>query len=411
MAAIRHWPGDCYRVGGATGLGPKAWIQRYIYEDARRRPAVGRHAPHMPKFVPSLALILFAGALLGWVIFFGFALLAGASGWPWYPHFDKVGQDKLLDAIKSAVTALGVIGGVFAVVYAYRKQRIEEAGGHRLDAEQLSKRYQDAAEQLGHEKAAVRLAGVYSMARLADEWPEQRQVCIDVLCAYIRMPASESDTHDQHVRRAIFSVIRQHLQKSAEPSWSELMFDFTEANFCNLELDGAIFKTRPIFTRAQFSASCSLASVQFLRGVELQRIKISGDFSLTNVVVKQGALDVDGFTLQSGRFDVAVTGFDDISWVMLGFATISGGKFSLYSIHMAAPRSIFMNHVTVSGQAEVFIGDRPYILEPAPGPLCPVEAKQWVVGGGRVALAKRLSDAGALNWEPQSVADGTVTWV
>lgn len=25
-------------------------------------------------------------------------------------------------------------------------------------------------------------------ARLADDWTEQRQACIDVLCAYLRMP-------------------------------------------------------------------------------------------------------------------------------------------------------------------------------------------------------------------------------
>jgi hypothetical protein len=37
---------------------------------------------------------------------------------------------------------------------------------------------------LGHEKPAVRLGGVYAMARLADNWDEQRRVCIDVLCAY-----------------------------------------------------------------------------------------------------------------------------------------------------------------------------------------------------------------------------------
>ena len=35
---------------------------------------------------------------------------------------------------------------------------------------------------------AVRLAGVYAMAGLADDWPENRQTCVDVLCAYLRLP-------------------------------------------------------------------------------------------------------------------------------------------------------------------------------------------------------------------------------
>ena len=61
----------------------------------------------------------------------------------------------------------------------------------RAEADARAKRYQDAASQLGHEKAAVRLAGVYAMAGLADDWRAQRQQCVDVLCAYLRMsPAS-----------------------------------------------------------------------------------------------------------------------------------------------------------------------------------------------------------------------------
>lgn len=93
-----------------------------------------------------------------------------------------------LDVIKTTITVAGFVGAVLVGVYGYRKQRLVEGDAHRADAEQFSQRYTTAAEQLGHEKAAVRLAGVYAMARLADDWAEERQVCIDVLCAYLRMP-------------------------------------------------------------------------------------------------------------------------------------------------------------------------------------------------------------------------------
>src|SRR5271170_7855916 len=53
----------------------------------------------------------------------------------------------------------------------------------------LNERFATAAGQLGDDKPpAVRLAGVYSMAGLADDWEENRQTCIDVLCAYLRLP-------------------------------------------------------------------------------------------------------------------------------------------------------------------------------------------------------------------------------
>ena len=53
----------------------------------------------------------------------------------------------------------------------------------------LNERFDTVAEQLGSDKPpAVRLAGVHAMAGLADDWQDNRQTCIDVLCAYLRMP-------------------------------------------------------------------------------------------------------------------------------------------------------------------------------------------------------------------------------
>src|SRR5689334_12571378 len=52
----------------------------------------------------------------------------------------------------------------------------------------LNERFATAAEQLGSDKPAVRLTGVYAMAGLADDWEENRQTCVNVLCAYLRMP-------------------------------------------------------------------------------------------------------------------------------------------------------------------------------------------------------------------------------
>jgi hypothetical protein len=66
-------------------------------------------------------------------------------------------------------------------------EKIAGEAAKRAQAEALAKRYQDAATQLGHDKAPVRLAGVYAMARLADDWAEQRQTCINVLCGYLRI--------------------------------------------------------------------------------------------------------------------------------------------------------------------------------------------------------------------------------
>src|SRR4029450_9487158 len=45
-------------------------------------------------------------------------------------------------------------------------------------------------EQLGHEKAPVRLGALYSLDHLAQDNPQYRQTVVDVFCAYMRMPST-----------------------------------------------------------------------------------------------------------------------------------------------------------------------------------------------------------------------------
>src|SRR5258708_34632505 len=61
----------------------------------------------------------------------------------------------------------------------------------------LNERFATAAEQLGDDKPpTVRLAGVYAMAGPADAWGENRQNCVDVLCAHPRMPYHSAPGED-----------------------------------------------------------------------------------------------------------------------------------------------------------------------------------------------------------------------
>src|ERR1039457_1109126 len=63
-----------------------------------------------------------------------------------------------------------------------------------------NERFATAADQLGSDKpAAVRLAGVYAMGGLADDWAANRQTCVDVLCAYLRMPYEPDPGRDSSV--------------------------------------------------------------------------------------------------------------------------------------------------------------------------------------------------------------------
>jgi len=96
--------------------------------------------------------------------------------------------------IAAGVCVLTLVGTLAAQYLGYRAAdrdaaKIAEEQRKQLDrtlAEQrtrtLNERFATAAEQLGSDKPAARLAGVYAMAGLADDWEENRQTCVDVLC-------------------------------------------------------------------------------------------------------------------------------------------------------------------------------------------------------------------------------------
>jgi hypothetical protein len=301
------------------------FLNRHLKEDVNKAQ-FGRHAPRMYKFGPALATIFVGALVLGWLLFAGLARLSGSNVAWWWPDRGSLSKDRLFDVTRSAATIAALFGGLFAILYAYRKQRVEEAAGHRSDAEALSKRYQDAAEQLGHGKAAVRLAGVYAMARLADDWPEQRQTCVNVLCAYLRAtsrtlePDSDRWAHvkgediwpdgEHEVRLTITSVIRDHLQADSVPSWSDLEFNLEHVQFVNADFSQAIFARRPRFASALFSSTTFEGAIFYhggdfsdvfvaYSGVEGYESKL-GDLAFANVQVLGGSIDMAGMKISSG---------------------------------------------------------------------------------------------------------------
>jgi uncharacterized protein YjbI with pentapeptide repeats len=132
----------------------------------------------------------------------------------------------------------------------------------------FNERFTTAADQLGSDKPAVRLAGVYAMAGLADDWEAKRQTCVDVLCAYLRMP-NETDPGqnapeprrlafqaNREVRHTVIRVIAAHLQKDtpSAKSWQRLNFDFTGVVFDGGDFMGTQFSGGTVFfTEAKFS--------------------------------------------------------------------------------------------------------------------------------------------------------------
>ncbi|MEI2279583.1 hypothetical protein OHC50_19170 [Paenarthrobacter ilicis] len=202
-----------------------------------------------------LSLVFLWGFLASLVIvgclFWGFMAYEVAELWP-FNSATRLSQDKLFEVLRNAVTTAAALGVGITLFFSYRRQQTAERSQelaveaqltaanaqqvaadalqlstqqHELDqnrrldalAADLRARYSKAAEQLASEQLAIKIAGIYSLAALADDWAEhgdldQRQICIDLLCSPFRSYGSAQDGKNAEVLEQLtFGTIRDRL--------------------------------------------------------------------------------------------------------------------------------------------------------------------------------------------------------
>ena len=196
-------------------------------------------------------------------------------------------------AVKSTTTGVGGLrhsillatGGLLAILTLGETRRKNDKNNqqknkhdkdHRRQVRaERRERYTKAVEQLGDEKAPIRMGGVYTLVGLVDEWLEDKnlsddqrlkegQVIINNLCAYIRSPFALTSHYDElskdspkleiistdreqefyigkaalnseaDVRLSIIKEIHDRLQGSEENTpgtWSDFEYDFSGSTF------------------------------------------------------------------------------------------------------------------------------------------------------------------------------------
>jgi len=269
---------------------------------------------------------------LGFVLLCVFARLADGHG-AWWITGHHLSSGQWYDIVRSTIGSVGVFGIGAAGLLAYRRQRTSEDTyrlelGRHADNQvvDLRSRFAKAAEQLGHDAPAVRLAVVYAMAALADDWQAagddaQMQVCIDVLCAYLRIPydpdSPKAKEGEKQVRWTVISVISDHLQdRTAANSWCGRDFDFRSTTF-----DGGDFR------KVKFSGgTVTFAQTQFSGGiVNFDGAQFCGSavtFALARL--SGGAVTFDGAQFSGGAVDFVGAQFS-VGIVVFSRAQFSGG--------------------------------------------------------------------------------------
>lgn len=225
------------------------------------------------------AAVVVIGAAIAAAASWGLGLLVfgAASAQEWLRPGTATGDEGWLAPVKVALTVAAGVGAAVALVVAYRKQHQAERQEQREIARHYQDRFDAAVEQMGSKSATVRLAGAYALAGLADQSPGQRQQCIEVLCAHLRLPWNLEDAGaltsvqvqqpfgnrgtrtatytttpgEEEVRKTILRIIGRHLAAGRRrvwvdsdatsdlaPPWSIQMLDLAGATLPDLTWEG-----------------------------------------------------------------------------------------------------------------------------------------------------------------------------
>ena len=209
-----------------------------------------------------------------------------------------------LDAIRTAGTIVVGTGGGAALLLAARQLRATEltlahqrevalTSEHDATERRITELYTKAADQLGADKAAVRLAGLYALERLGQSTDSQRETIGNLICAYLRMPHETPDAsrqgseaelaryrelvEEQQVRRTALSILVRHCAQEGVDHWEELRIDLAGANLANADLAGAQFDNANL--SGVNLGMANLAGAQ-LRGANLSKASLLGAWML-----------------------------------------------------------------------------------------------------------------------------------
>lgn len=187
-----------------------------------------------------------------------------------------------LDAIKTAGTIVVGTGGAAALWLTARRQRTTEIGLNQKHVDQ------QAVEQIGSDKAAVRLAGFYALERLAQDNETQRQTIVNVLCAYLRMP-SEGDPKEAEVQQTVQRILAAHLHNDAKHWYVEI--DLSSATLVDMDFEacllgsanftGTTFEGRTSFYRSRFGAGVTFAGTRFGAFTTFTGVAFDGEADFT----------------------------------------------------------------------------------------------------------------------------------
>ncbi len=232
----------------------------------------------------------------------------------------KPGTDRAnsrLDAVRTGLAAGAGAGAAVGLMLAFRRQYHQEIATDLTDRDATERRitelYTKAVEQIGGDRAPVRLGGLYALERLAQDNPAHQQTIVNVICACLRMPFSPtapsskpepegtedrggrttetekiSDTWQQErqVRLTAQRILAEHLRydkpegrRSTDPAssrfWRDIRLNLVGATLIDFNLEGTVM-TDANFQGATFSGEARFSEATFRGAAEFGKATFNG---------------------------------------------------------------------------------------------------------------------------------------
>jgi uncharacterized protein YjbI with pentapeptide repeats len=267
----------------------------------------------------------------------GLMLVAGVSVALLWTRFSAADQRDAvrLDTIRTAASIVVGTGGAAALLLTARRQRSTELDlrqkDHDATERRLTELYGKAADQLGSDKAPVRLAGLYALERLAQDNSAHRQTIVNLVCAYLRMPfvppptagdsaavhprrngvrpraGGTAELQELEVRQTAQRLLVDHLRPGSDaerpdPSyWDAIDINLagatlvkmimTHARVRSATFHGATFHGPTTFRGTEFGAAADFRAARFVGLADFRRVAFDRERATFKEAVFEGEVE------------------------------------------------------------------------------------------------------------------------
>jgi hypothetical protein len=231
----------------------------------------------------------------------------------WKNEKSEINRSEVFRNLSLAVIAMvGLSFGIWRAWTAYRQTEIAEQG-------MFTERFSKATEQLGSEQLPVRLGGIYSLWRLAEDSGEKDAKSVfDILCAFIRKP-----TRDQNFPEQSLEVKEEADKEETEPPQKKEIICRPDVQAI-LELIG----NPDLRQRSALPRNYEMN----LRGADLRKANMYKQ-NLNNINLANGHLEMANLSFSS--LENANLLFAHMENALLSFANLKGADFSFADLKKA----------------------------------------------------------------------------